>query len=151
MRFSHILILLFTVIPIIELYLLITVGKLIGVWPTILIVILTAVIGVQLLHFQGLATLQKVQNALAQGQVPAEALIEGLLLLVGGALLLTPGFFTDVLGLTCLLPYPRIYLARWLNRYIQAASYTRKTDKRNMTVEGECRREQDNHYDKKIE
>ena len=120
MRFSHILILtlLFISIPIFELYLLITVGKLIGAWPTILIVILTALIGVQLLRVQGSTTLQRVQNTLAKGQTPADPLIEGFLLLIGGALLLTPGFFTDAIGFICLLPQSRLFLARWLSRYM---------------------------------
>lgn len=144
MRFSHLLMLFFIGIPILELYLLITVGKLIGVWPTILIVILTAIIGVQLLRIQGLATLKKVQDTLAQGQLPAEALMEGLILLVGGALLLTPGFFTDAVGFTCLLPYSRIRLARWLNRYIQVTTYPpQKTNKQRVIVEGECQRDED--------
>jgi UPF0716 protein FxsA len=148
MHSSYIFILLFIGIPIFELYLLITIGKLIGVWPTIFVVIFTAIVGVQLLRIQGLATLQRVQNTLAQGQVPAEALIEGLLLLIGGALLLTPGFFTDAIGFMCLLPLPRMYLARWLNHYIQTASFSQTTPsqttkKQGMTVEGECRREDD--------
>lgn len=143
MRFFHILLLLFIGIPIFEIYLLISVGRLIGVWLTIFIVILTAVIGTQLLRQQGLATVQKVQMALAQGQVPAEALLEGLLLLVGGALLLTPGFFTDIVGFMCLLPYPRLYLVRWLNHYIQKITppTSQVVRKSGTTVEGEYQRE----------
>lgn len=108
---------LFIIIPIIELYLLISVGSAIGVIPTILLIIITAMIGVQLLKAQGMATLQRLQNELNQGAMPAEALLEGILLLVGGALLLTPGFFTDALGFSCLIPQLRLGWVSLLKRY----------------------------------
>lgn len=140
------LLLLFIIIPIIEIYLLISVGRIIGVLPTIALVILTAILGTYLLRAQGLATLHKLQAVLAEGQSPTETLLEGILLLIGGALLLTPGFFTDAVGFACLLPGSRHALVHWLGRHIQPVTvqtahndpqyYSRKT-----TIEGDYRRE----------
>lgn len=111
MRF---LLLLFITVPIIEMVILIQVGGIIGALPTVGLVMLTAVIGVWLLRLQGLITLQRVQARLAAGEIPETELLEGVMLLVGGALLLTPGFVTDAIGFTCLLPGLRRPIARWL-------------------------------------
>ena len=104
------LFLLFVLIPIIEIALLIQVGSVIGLLPTIGIVILTAVIGTAMLRQQGLATLQAAQQRMQSGQMPAQQIGEGLLLMLGGALLLTPGFATDAFGFACLFPVTR----RWM-------------------------------------
>lgn len=105
---------LFLTIPMLEMWLLIEVGQVIGAWQTIALVALTAVIGVSMLKRQGLQTLMRVQDRLNNGQIPAEELLEGIFLAVGGALLLTPGFVTDAVGFCCLLPYSRRWLARKL-------------------------------------
>ena len=91
-------------VPLIELYFLISVGKVIGAGMTVAVVILTAVIGAWLLRLQGLATLNRIQRTTAAGKLPATELIEGLILLITGALLLTPGFVTDAIGFTLLVP-----------------------------------------------
>ncbi|RKZ87937.1 MAG: exlusion protein FxsA [Candidatus Parabeggiatoa sp. nov. 1] len=137
------LLLLFIIVPILEIYLLITVGSFIGVLPTVLLVILTAILGTYLLRIQGLATMQKMQNTLQQGQLPAEALFEGILLLLGGALLLTPGFFTDTVGFMCLIPSVRQYLVHWLHQRLQVVGTSAPPEhpKRPSTIEGEYRRE----------
>jgi UPF0716 protein FxsA len=109
--------LLFLAIPIVEIYLLIQVGSIIGVFPTILMVIATAVIGAFLLRQQGLSTLTRFQNNVAQGQVPAMEMLEGIILLVGGALLMTPGFFTDTIGFLCLLPFSRRIMVHFLVKH----------------------------------
>ncbi len=114
MPIFRILFLLFLSIPVIEIYLLIQVGEVIGALPTIFIVVFTAVLGVALLRWQGLVTLTRVQAALARGELPALALLEGALLLVAGALLLTPGFFTDAIGFILLIPPLRQSLAQSL-------------------------------------
>jgi len=101
------LFLLFLIVPIIEMYVLIRVGEWIGAWPTIGLVLLTAMIGVALLRQQGFATLARGMRRLDIGEVPAQEMLEGLMLAVGGALLLTPGFVTDVFGFACLLPPTR--------------------------------------------
>lgn len=105
---------LFLAVPLLEIFLFIQVGGWIGVWPTIGLVIVTAIAGAFLLRWQGLATLSRVRRALDQGQIPALEMLEGVLLVFGGALLLTPGFFTDAIGFACLLPLTRHLMARWL-------------------------------------
>jgi UPF0716 protein FxsA len=105
---------LFIIIPIVEMVLLIKVGNLIGVFPTIGLVMLTAVIGVGLLRQQGFDTLARLQSRLANGEMPGTELLEGAMLLVGGALLLTPGFFTDTVGFVCLIPVFRKPIAQAL-------------------------------------
>lgn len=145
MKLSKLLLLLFIIVPLVEIYLFITIGQMIGVLPTVLLVILTAIVGTYLLRVQGLATLQKIQSTLEKGLMPTEALIEGILLILGGALLLTPGFFTDVVGFFCIVPILRTHLISWLKRYIllinQSASP--KRPKQPSTIEGEYRREDD--------
>ncbi len=137
---------LFLVIPIIEVYLLIEVGGLIGAGWTILLVVLTAVIGVNLLRQQGLSTLMRANQVMSQGQIPAMEMMEGLFLAVGGALLITPGFFTDAIGFICLLPFTRRGIIQYLllNSAIKT-SYTVHQENRDRedthTIEGECRRE----------
>jgi UPF0716 protein FxsA len=106
-RIFPILMTLFLVIPIIEIYLLIQVGGYIGVLPTIALVVLTAVIGASLLRSQGMQTYLRFNQSLSEGRVPANEVLEGVALLIGGALLLTPGFFTDLIGFFCLLPITR--------------------------------------------
>ena len=136
------LLLLFVLVPIVEIYLFITVGHVIGVWSTVLLVIFTAILGTYLLRAQGLATLQKMQETLQQGQVPAFALLEGILILLGGALLLTPGFFTDTVGLICLIPGLRSHLVCWMSKHVQIFQpYERPRSRRPETIEGEYRRE----------
>ena len=112
MRFNTIFVVLFLLIPIIEIFFLIKVGEVIGAWPTIILVVLTAVIGAALLRQQGLSTLARLQQNLGQGKLPAQEMIEGILLAVGGALLMTPGFVTDTIGFLCLLPVTRQWLAK---------------------------------------
>lgn len=92
------------VVPITEIAVFIKAGDLIGLWPTIGTVILTAMIGTSLLRHQGLATLSRVRESMDAGRLPVEELFDGLCLLVAGALLLTPGFVTDGLGLLLFMP-----------------------------------------------
>ena len=112
MRTFPLFAILFFAIPLIEIYFLIQVGEVIGALPTILLVVLTAVIGAFLLKQQGVSTLARFQSSMAQGQMPATALLEGVMLVIGGALLMTPGFFTDAIGFACLLPFSRQWLAK---------------------------------------
>lgn len=136
----------FLVIPVIEVYLLIEVGGLIGAGWTILLIIITAVIGVNLLRQQGISTLTRANQAMSQGQIPAMEMMEGLFLAVGGALLITPGFFTDAIGFICLLPFTRRGIIKYLllNSTIKA-SYSVHQEKQSRsdrhTIEGEFHRE----------
>ncbi len=109
-----ILLFLFIAVPVIEIALFIQVGGVLGVWPTIALGLLTAIVGASLVRSQGLQTLLTVQQRLAQGQLPAQQILEGVMLAVAGVLLLTPGFFTDILGMLVLLPAPRAYFAKQL-------------------------------------
>ena len=86
----------------------------IGAIPTILLILATAIIGAGLLRQQGLSTLARFQNNLSTGTLPAQEMIEGILLAVGGALLMTPGFVTDAIGFLCLIPFTRKALAHYI-------------------------------------
>lgn len=108
--------LIFIIVPIVEMVILIEVGGIIGALPTVGLVVLTATVGIWLLRLQGLATLARVQEKLAQDKLPETELLEGVMLLFGGALLLTPGFVTDAVGFCCLLPVTRRPIARWIIR-----------------------------------
>jgi UPF0716 protein FxsA len=112
----RILLALLLIVPVVEIYLFIKVGGLIGVLPTLLLVLFSAVMGVVLLRQQGFATLMRLQASLARGEIPAIEMLEGALLLIGGVLLLTPGFFTDVLGFLCLIPALRRRVVLWAIR-----------------------------------
>lgn len=102
---------LFIILPIVEMAILIKVGAIIGALNTIALVLLTAVLGAALLKQQGLATLLKANQRLNSGELPAKEVAEGLILAVGGALLLTPGFVTDTIGFLCLIPGTRHWFA----------------------------------------
>ena len=102
----------FIVLPILEMYVLISVGSNIGAFNTILLVLLTALIGLALLRVQGFRTLINARNKLGMAQLPAEEMITGIFLAIGGALLLTPGFITDLFGLLCLVPVTRRFLLK---------------------------------------
>lgn len=107
-----ILLLLFIFVPIIEIGLFIQVGGFLGLWPTIALVLITAFVGASLVRSQGIQTLMSVQGRLQQGEMPAQQILEGVMLAVAGVLLLTPGFMTDALGMLILLPAPRAMIAK---------------------------------------
>jgi len=98
------LFILFLLVPLIEIYFLIQVGSVIGAAWTVFLVVATAVIGAGLLRWQGFNTLQRAQASMARGELPAIAMLEGVALLLSGAMLLTPGFFTDTIGFILLVP-----------------------------------------------
>ena len=106
------LLLAFIIVPIIEIGLFIKVGDFIGLWPTLLIVIFTAIIGTSLVRSQGIKVLAKLQKTFFTMQNPTEPLAHGAMILFAGALLLTPGFFTDALGIFLLFPSFRTFLMR---------------------------------------
>ena len=101
------LLLLFTIVPLVELFLLVKLGTVVGVGPTVALVIFTGVLGAWLARQQGLGVLRRLSEDLAEGRLPAEALIDGLLILIAGAVLLTPGLLTDALGFLLLVPQSR--------------------------------------------
>lgn len=145
MKNIQILFLCVLIIPFAEIYLLLLVGGIIGVFPTILLVVFTAVLGTYLLKQQGLATFKRFQESLAQGAIPAYEMVEGPIILVGGALLLTPGFFTDALGFACLIPNVRRKIAQYVieNYLVQPDGSVYSAKPRQADVlEGEFRREE---------
>ena len=113
------LILLFTVVPIVELALLIKVGQYIGVGYTLGIVVITGVVGAYLARLQGFLTLRRIQEDINQGRMPTDRLFDGVLILCSGILLLTPGFITDIIGFMGLIPFTRNLFKRWLKRKIK--------------------------------
>ena len=121
------LFLLFLAVPLIEIALFIQVGGLIGLWPTLLIVILTAIAGTFLVRSQGLAVLNQVRGSFEDLRDPTEPLAHGAMILFSGALLLTPGFFTDAVGFALLIPAFRAAVFRYLKRRInvQTVSFGR--------------------------
>lgn len=119
------LFLLFVLFPILELFVLIWVGSEIGALPTVCLVLLTAVTGIYLLRRQSRGTAQRAQSRLQVGQVPAQELMEGFLIGVGGVLLLCPGFITDALALVVLVPWTRRRVMRWLLQPAHFAAVSR--------------------------
>jgi UPF0716 protein FxsA len=123
------LFLLFTIVPVIELGLLIKIGSIIGAFNTIAIVILTAVVGAYMVKLEGLGVMTRIQMNLNEGVFPAEELINGMMILLAGALLLTPGFFTDVLGFLLVFPASRSILKKYIKRYLEGRISTVYIDK----------------------
>lgn len=155
--------LLFIIIPLLELYFIIVVGEVIGAFWTVMLVLLTAVIGVNLLRFQGMSTLTRAQQNMAQGQIPAMEMMEGVALAFAGVLLITPGFITDSIGFLCLIPASRQAIIRYImarstvhsgfagssvnfrsaqkKHEPMSGSATTEQKKTGRTIEGEYRRE----------
>ena len=126
----------FILVPIVEMWILIEVGGWIGALPTIALVVLTATLGLSLLKRQGLSTLLSARRKMDEGSIPASELVSGVMIAVGGALLLTPGFATDAIGFALLIPQTRQWLLfKLIDRY---------RDK--ITIEGEFHRVDDRNF-----
>lgn len=106
--------LLIIAVSFVELYVLLAVGSVIGAIPTLFLIIISAGLGSYLLKQQGLATYRRFQNAVQKNETLAIELMEGFMILLGGALLLTPGFITDIVGLCCLLPVSREHIISFI-------------------------------------
>jgi UPF0716 protein FxsA len=111
--------LLFVGVPLLELLILVRLGQVVGFWPTMGMVVVTGMAGAALARLEGLRTLWKLQGELAQGRLPGGALFDGLAILVGGALLLTPGILTDLVGFSFLFPPTRKVLLRRIKRSME--------------------------------
>ena len=141
----------FAVMTLLEIYVLMTVGDVIGNWQTVLLVIMTALIGSTLLRQQGWSTMAKAQQSIAEGKTPAFEMLEGVVILVSGVLLITPGFITDSLGLLGLMPWTRRYFINHIleknaerffsqrnSVFIHRTKNQEKTsNNKNETIEGE--------------
>jgi UPF0716 protein FxsA len=113
------LFLLFSIVPIIEIWLLIKAGQVIGALPTVLLLLAISALGAWLAKSQGIRTITAIRNDLSQGRPPAAALVDGALIFTGGVLLLTPGFFTDFLGIFFLIPASRRMIKKWLQKRLE--------------------------------
>jgi UPF0716 protein FxsA len=140
----------FVVVTLAEIYVLVSVGQAIGGLSTVLLVVITAFIGTSLLRQQGWSTMAKAQQSMAEGRTPAMEMLEGVVILVSGILLLTPGFLTDGLGLLGLMPWSRHYfINHFLEKnaervfksrnsvFINRSETTDSKSKRDETIEGE--------------
>lgn len=112
----------FLVVPLIEIALFVQVGGLIGLWPTLGIVLLTAIAGTWLIRWQGASTLAEIRLSMRELRDPTAPLANGAMILMAGALLLAPGFFTDTLGLLLLLPAVRTYILRRIAAQVRVVS-----------------------------
>ncbi|WP_026584588.1 FxsA family protein [Bacillus sp. J33] len=122
------ILLLLIIVPAAEIGVLLLSGNTIGLWPTLAIIIFTGILGAYLAKKQGLETIRKVQEQLRYGQMPGEAILDGACILVGGTLLLTPGFITDAIGFSLLAPparkfYKRILLI-WFRKWMDKNTVT---------------------------
>jgi UPF0716 protein FxsA len=140
------ILLLFIGIPVIEIATFIQVGDIIGLWPTLSIVILTAFIGTALLRKQGLSTLLSAQNALNEGRMPTEELFDGACLLIAGAFLLTPGFVTDSIGFLLFFPPFRHFIRDQAKRFLKnnasihivgGAQQTESSEKKSTVIDAD--------------
>jgi UPF0716 protein FxsA len=115
------------VIPALEIALFILSGKLIGVWSTVALIVLTGIMGMWLAKRQGLAVIEEAKRELFYGRLPSGAILDGICVFIGGVLLLTPGFLTDVVGVFLLLPATRSivkpYIARWLKSLFDTKTF----------------------------
>ena len=159
------LLLIFIAMPIIEMWLLITVGREIGAWSTIGLVLLTAAVGFSLLKQQGFATLFRARQKMDAGELPAMEMVEAIILAVCGALLVTPGFVTDVVGFAGLVPGFRRLIVTGMASKVDVASYSEHARYQNVppgshhsgsapsgsqtTLEGEYWREDNDNSEKK--
>ncbi len=108
------LLLLFILVPLAELYLFMTLGDALGIWNTIAIIIITAFLGASLAKSQGRMAMANFQNAMASGKMPHHEVLDGLMILIAGAVLLTPGFLTDAIGFALLFPPTRLIVRKLL-------------------------------------
>lgn len=127
------LLFLFTVVPLFELYLLVKVGMYLGALNTIGIVVFTGIFGAFLAKMEGLRVLYNVQRDLQEGRMPTSQLIDGLLILIGAVLLITPGILTDMIGFILVIPSTRVFIKVWIKNY-----FKKIIDKREgvITVDG---------------
>ncbi len=134
------LLIIFIILPIIEISIFIQVGGFVGTFNTILIIFLTAAVGVYFVRQQGFRTFQKIAVELQNQQIPVQGMFDGLLILISGILLVTPGFLTDIIGFLGLIPQTRVFLLGIIkNLFLQRYSNAHKQYKKGMdeTIDGD--------------
>ena len=115
----RILLLFIIIVPALEIALLLLSGRTLGLIPTVLLIIGTGILGAWLARKEGAETIQKVNRQMQTGQIPGEAILDGLCILVGGVVLLTPGFITDAVGFLLLVPATRKPFKRWIKKFLE--------------------------------
>ncbi|VGO17402.1 hypothetical protein PDESU_05998 [Pontiella desulfatans] len=115
----HYLIALFIGMPILELAILLKLHEVLHFWPTFLLIILTGALGVTLVKRQGLSIINRIQQEMAIGNLPAPQMIDGVMVLIAGALLVTPGLVTDLVGFSLLVPFIREHIRGWLRKKLE--------------------------------
>ncbi|HXG53148.1 MAG TPA: FxsA family protein [candidate division Zixibacteria bacterium] len=110
---------LFSIVPVLELYVLIKIGGFLGALNTVILLVAAAFLGALLVRLEGARTFRRMMDSLSQGTVPAGELVDGLLIFAAGVLLITPGVFTDLLALVFLVPVTRAWVKRWLRRKLE--------------------------------
>jgi len=152
-----ILFIIFIIVPMIEIALFIQAGSWLGLAPTLILIVLTAFIGITLLRQQGLSTLFKAQQKMNHGEIPAFEMMEGILLAIAGALLITPGFFTDTVGFLLLIPAFRThlfssYLKNKMQVYMQNSgndfNVSPNSHNQHRTIDGEYQKSDDSETSK---
>ena len=148
------LFLIFTSVSLLEIFVLVKVGSFLGAWPTVLLVVLSALVGSALVRSQGLQLIQQLQQRMAAGEMPGQQLIEGIMLIITGVLLVTPGFVTDFCGLLLLVPRIRASLAKIIMANIKLSpqagmggfsshSFSQYQENDDSVIEGEFERKND--------
>lgn len=115
----RILLLFIIIVPALEIALLLLSGRTLGLIPTVLLIISTGILGAWLARKEGAETIQKVNRQMQSGQMPGDAILDGLCILVGGVVLLTPGFITDATGFLLLIPATRKPFKRWIKKFLE--------------------------------
>ena len=142
----------FIVVPLIEVMLFITIGKYIGLWNTIIIIIITGIIGAVLVKSQGITILNKALEEIKSNKIPIFSIFEGIAILIAGAFLLTPGFLTDTLGCILLIPKTRNLIISYIATHLKKRTvykekstyYPDEADKKNKIFEGDYEEIEDN-------
>lgn len=141
MKIAQLVLLALLALPILEIYLLIQIGGLLGFLPTLLLLFAAAGVGTYLLQTQGWTSWNRMQQSLARGELPATELVNGAIIMAGGALLLLPGFLSDLVGLLCLAPFSRRLIATWLVQSRLQHSASAGAEPAAQIIEGEFKRE----------
>lgn len=152
------LFLIFTGVSLLEIYVLVKVGSFLGAWPTVLLVVISALVGSALVRSQGLQLIQQLQQRMAAGEMPGQQLIEGIMLIITGVLLVTPGFVTDFCGLLLLIPRIRARLAKMIMANVKLSpqgamggfssqSFSQHQANDDSVIEGEFERKEDKRID----
>ena len=118
----------FTLVPFVEIYILIKIGSYIGALNTVVVVILTGLLGALLARYQGLRTALRVRESLQRGEIPGSEMLDALLILLAGIVLLTPGFLTDIAGIMLLVPRTRSLFKQWIRRKLTRWINQRRVD-----------------------